>query len=103
MSAPQNSNQNQLPTHTSFTNLDTAVVQAGRPPVTPDGPVNPPIVLSSTLHAGGPYGYLREWNATLESLELAIGALEGGQCTTFSSGMAGRRMQFLIYSRKEAQ
>jgi hypothetical protein len=44
MSAPKNS-------HESFANLDTAAVQAGRPPVTPDGPVNPPIVLSSTMHA----------------------------------------------------
>ena len=97
MSAPQNSNPNQLPSHANFANLDTAVVQAGRPPVTPDGPVNPPIVLSSTLHAGGPYGYMRDWNATLESLEVAIGALEGGQCTTFSSGMAAANAIFDLF------
>jgi cystathionine gamma-synthase len=77
--------------------LETAVVQAGRPPVTPDGPINPPIVLSSTLHAGGPYGYMRDWNATLESLEVAIGALEGGRCTTFSSGMAAANAIFDLF------
>jgi cystathionine gamma-synthase len=102
MSAPHNSNPNQSPNHASFTNIETAVVQAGRPPVTPDGPVNPPIVLSSTLHAGGPYGYMRDWNATLESLEIAIGALEGGQCTTFSSGMAAANAIFDLFPQGSA-
>ena len=97
MSAPHNSNEPKSPTHANFTNLETAVVQAGRPPVTPDGPINPPIVLSSTLHAGGPYGYMRDWNATLESLEVAIGALEGGRCTTFSSGMAAANAIFDLF------
>jgi cystathionine gamma-synthase len=90
MSAPKNG-------HESFKNLDTAAVQAGRPPVTPDGPINPPIVLSSTMHAGGPYGYMRDWNATLDSLEQAIGALEGGRCTVFSSGMAAANAIFDLF------
>jgi len=95
MSAPKNG-------HESFKNLDTAAVQAGRPPVTPDGPINPPIVLSSTMHAGGPYGYMRDWNATLDSLEQAIGALEVGGAQ-FSQVAWLRQMPSSIYSRKESQ
>jgi cystathionine gamma-synthase len=66
----------------------TLAVSAGRPAPTPDGPVNPPIVTSTTLHAGGPYGYIREWNETTSYLEDLIGQLEGGVATAFSSGMA---------------
>ena len=90
MSAPKNS-------HESFNNLDTAAVQAGRPPANPDGPINPPIVLSSTMHAGGPYGYMRDWNETLDYLEKAIGALDGGRCTVFSSGMAAANAIFDLF------
>ena len=93
MSAPQNS-QNR---HNNFDNLDTAVVQAGRPPVSPDGPVNPPIVLSSTLHAGGEHGYMRDWNATLDAFEQALGALDSGKCTVFSSGMAAANAVFDLF------
>jgi len=51
-------------------------------------PVNPPIVLSSTFHAGGPVGYTREGNSTWEALEEAVAALEGGRARVFASGMA---------------
>ena len=98
MSAPQNS-QNR---HNNFDNLDTAVVQAGRPPVSPDGPVNPPIVLSSTLHAGGEHGYMRDWNATLDAFEQALGALDGGKCTVFSSGMAAANAVFDLFPQASA-
>ncbi len=46
-----------------------------------------PVVLSSTFHAGGPVAYARTSNPTWEALEEVIGALEGGRCLTFASGM----------------
>lgn len=75
-------------------NIDTVAVHAGRPERTPDGPINPPIVPSSTLHAGGSHGYMRDWNETLEALEVTIGQLEGGTATVYSSGMAAANAIF---------
>jgi cystathionine gamma-synthase len=66
----------------------TLAVCSGRPPRTPDGPTNPPIVLASTYHAGGDVGYGRYGNPTWEALETAVGALEGGLATSYASGMA---------------
>ena len=66
----------------------TVAVSAGRPPRTPDGPLNPPLVMASTYHAGGDVGYGRYGNPTWEMLESAVGALEGGVATSFASGMA---------------
>lgn len=66
----------------------TVAVTAGRPPRVPDGPLNPPIVMASTYHAGGEVGYGRYGNPTWEMFESAIGALEGGIATSFASGMA---------------
>lgn len=66
----------------------TVAVSAGRPPRRPDGPMNPPIVMASTYHAGGDVGYGRYGNPTWEMLETAVGALEGGVATSYSSGMA---------------
>jgi cystathionine gamma-synthase len=40
---------------------------------------------------------MRDWNATLDSLEQAIGALEGGRCTVFSSGMAAANAIFDLF------
>jgi cystathionine gamma-synthase len=50
--------------------------------------MNPPIVLSSTYHAGGPVGYGRDGNPTWDALEDAIATLEGGPTLAFASGMA---------------
>lgn len=50
--------------------------------------MNPPIVMASTYHAGGEVGYGRYGNPTWEMLESAVGALEGGDATSFASGMA---------------
>jgi cystathionine gamma-synthase len=72
----------------------TLAVSAGRPAPAPDGPVNPPIVASTTLHAGGPYGYIREWNETTSYLEDLMGQLENGSATAFSSGMAAANAIF---------
>ena len=66
----------------------TIAVAAGRPPRRPDGPMNPPIVMASTYHAGGDVGYGRYGNPTWEMFESAVGALEGGVATSFASGLA---------------
>jgi cystathionine gamma-synthase len=67
---------------------ETLVVSAGRPQTKPDSPLSPPVVFASTYRAGGPVGYGRDGNPTWEAFEGAIGALEGGTGTAFSSGMA---------------
>ncbi len=66
----------------------TLAVTAGRPADVPDGPLNPPVVFSSTYHAGGPVAYGRDGNPTWDAFEEAIGALEGGRALAFASGMA---------------
>jgi cystathionine gamma-synthase len=66
---------------------ETLVVAVGRPAKAPDAPVNVPVVLSSTFHAGGPVAYARTSNPTWEALEEVVGALEGGRALAFSSGM----------------
>jgi cystathionine gamma-synthase len=67
---------------------ESLLVAAGRPARSPAGPVNQPINLSSTFHAGGPRVYGREGNDTVAAFEAALGAVEGGRVTAFSSGMA---------------
>lgn len=67
---------------------ETIAITAGRPVVAPDSALNQPISLNSTFTAGGPIGYGRYGNETWTSLETAIGALEGGQTLSYSSGMA---------------
>ncbi len=67
---------------------ETKVVAAGRPDKKPDGPLNPPISLNSTFHAGGPIGYGRYGNESWSALEEAISTLEGGQTLIYGSGMA---------------
>lgn len=66
----------------------TIAITVGRPPVGPDAPLNPPIALNATFHAGGSVGYGRHGNETWEALESAIGAFESGDTLVFSSGMA---------------
>jgi cystathionine gamma-synthase len=68
---------------------ETLVVSLGRPDKAPDAPVNVPVVLSSTFHAGGPIAYGRTSNPTWEALETVVGALEGGTALAFASGMGG--------------
>ena len=67
---------------------NTVAVKAGRPPATPDQPLNTPLVMASTYVAGGDKEYGRYANQTWEALESAIGELEGGRALAFSSGMA---------------
>ncbi|QZY52040.1 trans-sulfuration enzyme family protein [Leucobacter tenebrionis] len=74
---------------------ETSVVALGRPDPAPDGPLNPPISLSSTFRSAGEPGpgdrvYARYSNPTWEPLEEAIASLEGGGVAglAFASGMA---------------
>jgi cystathionine gamma-synthase len=68
--------------------VDTIVVQAGRPPVEPDQPLNTPIVPASAFHAGGSVEYAREAAPTTTAFEIAVGAIEHGTAIAYSSGMA---------------
>ncbi len=67
---------------------DTVAVTAGRPPHEPDQPLNTPITMASTYVAGGTLEYGRYGNPTWTAFEDALGALEGGQCLSFASGLA---------------
>jgi len=75
---------------------ETSAITAGRPEAAPDAPLNPPLIFSSTYHAGGPVGYGRYGNASWTALETAISELEGGQTLSFSSGMAAISAVFSI-------
>ena len=61
---------------------------AGRPPHEPDQPLNTPLTMASTYVAGGDLEYGRYGNPTWAAFEDALGALEGGRCLAFSSGLA---------------
>ena len=67
----------------------TIAVQAGRPPHEPDQPLNAPLVPASVYVAGGEREYGRYANPTWEAFEQALGALEGGRCLAYASGLAG--------------
>jgi cystathionine gamma-synthase len=66
----------------------TIAVKAGRPPQEPDSPLNVPITMASTYVAGGDLEYGRYANPTWSAFEEALGALEGGRCLAFASGLA---------------
>lgn len=73
----------------------TLVVTSGRPPRVQGGPVNPPVVLSSTYVSQGVVGpgellYTRAGTETWEPFEQALAALEGATQpgVVFGSGMA---------------
>lgn len=65
----------------------TFVVHAGRPAREPGGPLNAPIVPASSFHAEGATEYARMGSPAFDDLEAAIGGLERGLATVFSSGM----------------
>ncbi len=66
----------------------TLAVTAGRPPHVPDAPLNVPLTMASTYVAGGDLEYGRYANPTWTAFEDALGALEGGRCLSFASGLA---------------
>jgi cystathionine gamma-synthase len=67
---------------------DTVAIVAGRPPHDADQPMNVPVHLTSTYGAGGELEYGRYGNPGWTAFEQALGALEGGRCVAFASGMA---------------
>jgi cystathionine gamma-synthase len=74
--------------------METRVVHAGLEPDPTYGSVIPPIHQTSTFVQPAPgefvgeYDYSRSANPTRAALERALGELEGGEGTAFSSGMA---------------
>src|SRR5689334_18990230 len=66
----------------------TLAVASGRPPHEPDQPLNHPITMASTYGATGEVEYGRYGNPTWAAFEEALGALEGGRCLAFASGLA---------------
>jgi len=66
----------------------TRAVHAGRPPRDVDQPLNVPITMASTYVAGGEREYGRYANPSWTAFEDALGALEGGRCLAFASGLA---------------
>lgn len=75
----------------------TRLVHSGRPARTPGGPLNPPVELSTTLHAAtnedgtadpDVINYARSGVPTWQALEAALGDLEGGHALAFASGLA---------------
>ena len=66
----------------------TRAIHAGRPPRESDQPLNLPITMASTYVAGGDREYGRYTNPSWTAFEDALGALEGGRCLAFASGLA---------------
>ena len=84
----------------------TLAVTAGRPPRVQGGPVNPPLVLSSTYvstgtPAPGELFYTRNDTETWRPLESALAALEGATqpALAFASGMAAIAAAFSLVPR----
>jgi len=67
---------------------DTVAVQAGRPARIPGAAMNAPVTLSSTYVQDATLEYGRDGSESWGALEAALGALDGGQAVTFSSGLA---------------
>ncbi len=74
--------------HASDLKPATVAVTAGRPAKDPDQPLNAPVTLASTYVAGGDVEYGRYGNPTWTAFEEALGALEGGRCLSYASGLA---------------
>ena len=64
----------------------TIAVTAGRPSATGES-LNTPITLASNFRGSGDYARTHG-TETWRALESAVGALEGGRCLSFASGMA---------------
>ncbi len=67
---------------------ETTAIIAGRPPHEPDQPMSVPVHLTSTYVAGGELEYGRYGNPSWTAFEDTLGALEGGRCVAFASGIA---------------
>lgn len=69
-------------------------VSAGRPPRTPGGPLNSPLIFASALIPGGDSEYGRHGNPAWDAFESVLGALEGGRALAFSSGASATAALF---------
>ncbi len=78
--------------------LHTIAVTAGRPSA--DGsPLNQPLVLASNFRGSGDY-VRTHGTETWQAFEAAVGALEGGEATSFASGMAAASAILLALAPK---
>lgn len=69
--------------------IETKLVNLGRPDHVAGAPVNVPLSLSTTFVAGeNSHGYVREGTDLTEALEDVIGSIEGGHSIVYSSGIA---------------
>jgi cystathionine gamma-synthase len=66
----------------------TIAVTAGRPDHVADAPLNTPLTMAATYVAGGDLEYGRYGNPTWTAFEDTLGALEGGRCLSFATGLA---------------
>jgi cystathionine gamma-synthase len=66
---------------------ETIAIVAGRDK-SPGAAINVPPTFASTYRDGGELGYGRWGNPTWTAFESALGELEGGECVSFSSGLA---------------
>ena len=57
-------------------------------PTHPDAPLNPPVVFSSTYHAGGPVAYSRDGNPTWTRSRTSSAGSRAARRCAFASGMA---------------
>ena len=90
----------------------TRVVHLGRPARVAGGPLNPPVELSTTLHAATDevgdappdvVNYARSGVPTWQALEEALGDLEGGTALLLASGIAavGAAVQVVLDERAD--
>ena len=73
----------------------TRSVRAGEGPAVPGTPLRPSPVFAAPFHLGdlppralGADAYARTEHPTLREFEAAVGALDGGRCLSFATGMA---------------
>jgi len=66
----------------------TIAVTAGRPDHVADAPLNTPLTMAATYVAGGDLEYGRYGNPTWTAFEDTLGALEGGRCLSFATGLS---------------
>ena len=73
----------------------TRSVRGGEPEPVPGAPLRPSPVFAAPFHlgdlpprAGGIDAYARTEHPTLRDFESAVGALDGGRCLSFATGMA---------------
>ncbi|WP_231839486.1 cystathionine gamma-lyase [Blastococcus saxobsidens] len=84
----------------------TRAVRAGEDPAVPGAPLRPSPVFAAPFHlgdqpprAGGVDAYARTEHPTFRHFEDAVGALDGGRCLSFATGMAALTAAVLACAR----